>query len=62
MIQNKCGWFAEDKEDLQDVLLRVINNKQDREQILEKAKIVAKENHSFEKNAESFQSILCNAH
>lgn len=62
MIQNKCGWFAEDKEDLQDVLLRVINNKQEREQILEKAKIVAKENHSFEKNAERFQTILCNAH
>lgn len=61
IIKNRCGWFAEDKDDLRDVLLRVFNNEQERTLILEKAKQVAKENHSFEKNAEMFQQVLINA-
>lgn len=61
IIKNRCGWFAEDKDDLRDVLLRVFNNEQERTLILEKAKQVAQENHSFEKNAEMFQQVLINA-
>ena len=58
IIENGCGWFAEDKEDLRDVLLRVFNDKQERNQILEKANQIAKANHSFQRNAEKFQDIL----
>ena len=61
IIKNECGWFAEDKEHLRDVLLRVFNEKQERNQILEKAKQVAMDNHSFQRNAERFQEVLIRA-
>lgn len=61
IIDNRCGWFAEEKDDLRDVLLRVIGDKQERSAILERAKIVARENHSYEGNAKKFQSVLMDA-
>ena len=61
IIDNQCGWFAEEKDDLRDVLLRVIGNKQEREAILERAKVVARDNHSYEGNARKFQSVLMEA-
>ena len=61
VFDNHCGWTAETKDDLRDVLLRVINNKQERENILEQAKIVAQKNHSYEGNARKFQTVLQNA-
>lgn len=60
VFDNHCGWTAETKDDLRDVLLRVINNKQERENILEQAQIVAQKNHSYEGNAHKFQNILLN--
>lgn len=60
VFDNHCGWTAETKDDLRDVLLRVINNKQEREKILEQAQIVAQKNHSYEGNARKFQNILLN--
>ena len=61
VFDNHCGWTAETKDDLRDVLLRVINNKQEREKILEQAQIVAQKNHSYEGNARKFQTVLQNA-
>lgn len=61
IIDNRCGWFAEEKDDLRDVMLRVFNNEKERIEILNTAKVIAQRNHSFEGNAHKFQSILLNA-
>ena len=58
VIDNQCGWFAETKDDLRDVLLRVINNEKERSAILNRANQVAQKNHSYEGNAHKFQSVL----
>lgn len=61
IIDNRCGWFAEDKEDLRDVMLRVFHNEKERDEILNTARVIAQKNHSFEGNAHKFQLILLNA-
>ena len=38
----------------------IINDVQGRNKVLEKALIVAKQNHDFERNAHKFQNILLN--
>ena len=58
VIDNRCGWFAETKDDLRDVLLRVFNNPKERDEILSCAQKVAQKNHSYEENAQKFQSVL----
>lgn len=60
IIDNRCGWFAEDESDLRDVMLRVFQNEKERTEILHTAKAIAQKNHSFEGNAHKFQSILLN--
>ncbi len=61
ILENRCGWFAEDKDDLRDVMIRVFTNEKERKTVLETAKVVAKKNHSLKKNAEKFQEVLVNA-
>lgn len=58
IINNMCGWHAENKDDLQQILLNIFNNKKERDITLEKAKQLAKENHSFVRNAQMFHEIL----
>ena len=60
IIDNQCAWFAETKDDLHDVLLRIFNNEKERIEILHRAKEIAEMNHNYERNAKRFQSILIN--
>lgn len=60
IIQTKAGWYAETKDDLQNVIIQIINNDAIRKDILDNAVLVARQHHSFCKNAQTFQSILLN--
>lgn len=60
IIETGAGWFADNKAKLKQVIVKIINNTQERNVVLEKAKVVAEQNHSFEGNARKFQNILLN--
>lgn len=60
IIETGAGWFAKDKTDLKCVLSGILNNKEERNRVLSKARKVAEQNHSSEVNAHKFQSILLN--
>lgn len=60
IIETGAGWFAESKADLRMVIENIVNDIQGRSVVLERAKVAAKQNHSFEGNAERFQNILLN--
>lgn len=58
IIETGAGWFADNKESLKQVIASILNNTIERNAVLEKAKVVAEQNHSFEGNARKFQNIL----
>lgn len=58
VINNKCGWVATNKAELRDIIWRIIHDGESREQIINKAVVVAAENHDLIKNAYKFQNIL----
>lgn len=60
IIETGAGWFADNKESLKLVIASILNNTIERNAVLEKAKVVAEQNHSFEGNARKFQNILLN--
>ena len=60
IINTGAGWFADNKTELKQIIKSIINNANGRDIVLEKAKVVAKLNHSFEGNAHKFQNILLN--
>ncbi len=53
-----AGWLAENKKELEDVLRNVINNSQERLDVIARELLVASENHNYEKNALKFQEVL----
>lgn len=55
---NKCGWVATNKEELRDIIWRIIHDEESRDQIINNAVLVATENHDLIKNASKFQKIL----
>lgn len=61
VIESGAGWYAGTKNELKDVFLRILNNLEERNAVLAKAKEVAAQNHNFERNAQMFQNILLNA-
>jgi prepilin-type processing-associated H-X9-DG protein/prepilin-type N-terminal cleavage/methylation domain-containing protein len=58
VINNKCGWVATNKAELRDIIWRIIHDGESREQTINKAVVVAAENHDLIKNAYKFQNIL----
>lgn len=60
IIETGAGWFADNKAKLKEVIVNIMNNTKERNAVLEKAKVVAEKNHSFEGNARKFQNILLN--
>lgn len=60
IAETGAGWLAETQEELRNVMLNVLNNKEERRTALAKAKVVAERNHSFGGNAQKFQRILLN--
>jgi len=60
IFETGAGWFADNKENLKQVISSILNNAIERNAVLEKAKIVAEINHNFEGNARKFQNILLN--
>ena len=60
IIETGAGWFADNKAKLKQVIVNIMNNLKERNAVLEKAKVVAEQNHSFEGNARKFQNILLN--
>ena len=60
IVETGAGWFADNKENLKLVIARIMNNTKERNAVLEKAKVIAEQNHSFEGNARKFQNILLN--
>lgn len=60
IIETGAGWFADNKAKLKQVIVNIMNKAKERNAVLEKAKVVAEQNHSFEGNAHKFQNILLN--
>lgn len=60
IIETGAGWFADNKAKLKQVIVNIMNNTKERYAVLEKAKVIAEQNHSFEGNARMFQNILLN--
>lgn len=60
IIETGAGWFADNKAKLKEVIVNIMNNTKERNAVLEKAKVVAEKNHSFDGNARKFQNILLN--
>lgn len=58
IIENECGWFASTKVELKTVLIRILNDKTERDSVLCKAKQVAQRNHDYDENARKFQEKL----
>ena len=53
-----AGWFASDKATLKACLNQIVNEPERRNAVLEKAKEIAKQNHSAEVNSEKFDNIV----
>ena len=53
-----AGWFASNKEDLKNVLMTIIFNREEREKKLKIAQRVATDFHSLDKNREKFYSLI----
>lgn len=60
IIETGAGWFADNKAKLKQVIVNIMNNAKERNAVLERAKVVAEQNHSFDGNAYKFQDILLN--
>jgi len=60
IIETGAGWFADNKAKLKQVIANIMNNAKERNAVLERAKVVAEQNHSFDGNAYKFQDILLN--
>lgn len=60
IIESGAGWFADSQLNLKQVLVNIINDDKERQMVLDRAKTVAKQNHSLEGNAKEFQKILMN--
>ena len=60
IIETGAGWFADNKAKLKQVIVNIMNNAKERNAVLERAKVVAEQNHSFDDNAYKFQDILLN--
>ena len=58
IVTNKCGWVASNKEELKEQLQSIINNGEERRQIINQAGLVAASNHNFDNNARKFHCIL----
>lgn len=60
IIETGAGWFADNKTELKEMMLSIMNNTNARNAVLETAKVIAEQNHCFEGNARKFQNILLN--
>lgn len=60
IIETGAGWFADNKAKLKQVIVNIMNNAKERNAVLERAKVVAEQNHSFDDNAYKLQDILLN--
>lgn len=58
LIANDCAWFANTHDTLKEAIISILNDKQERDKKLEKAKVVAKKNHSISSNCSKFQEAL----
>ncbi len=59
IIETGAGWHAKNKNELKDKILSILTDKVQREQILQNAQKVARENHVIETTAVSFHKALC---
>lgn len=60
IIDTKAGWYASNKDQLGKVIKMIINDADERAEVLSHAKITAEKNHSVAKNARLFQDIIQN--
>ena len=59
IIETGAGWHAKDRNELREKILSILEDKSQRETILEKARRAAKDNHMAPKNSEIFRIALC---
>lgn len=53
-----AGWFADNKVDLKKSLEEILFNEGKRQEVLNRAKLVARENHSLSNNSKKFREII----
>lgn len=58
IVKTGAGWFASNKEDLRKTIIKIINDADERESVLRKAKETALMYHQAQKNCEVFQHFL----
>lgn len=57
--ENDCAWYATSKDMLEIKLRRLLSDREERVRLLNRAKIVAEQNHCAEKARAQFQNIIC---
>lgn len=53
-----AGWFAENKNDLKQVIIAILTDADNRDEVLTKAKRIAIENHNVNTNCDIFKQTL----
>lgn len=59
IIDTGSGWHANNRNELRQKILEILNNKDVRDMVLERAKEVAFKNHNVEKNTIKLREMLC---
>lgn len=59
IIETGSGWHTNNRNELRDKILEILNNNDARNMVLERAKEVALENHNIEKNTNIVRAKLC---
>ena len=58
ILETGSGWHAKDKKELLERITSILSDQITRKNVLEVAKIIAKENHSIENNSKVFKEAL----
>lgn len=58
LIKTGAGWFASNKEDLKNIIIKIINDAEERERVLQKSKETSLMYHQSQKNGKVFKQIL----
>ena len=59
LLETGAGWYAKDKRELKEKILLILGNTNERNNVRELAKEVAKKNHDVVRNANIFRGVLC---
>lgn len=58
IIKTGSGWFADNKDNLREIIKTILSDEISRNKVLERARKIAMENHSINRNCEMFKQAL----